>query len=1041
MNKSLIIIFVTAILAYSALSQKNVFQTKTLYPNVHEIENALPESCVSLLGPQPIPGTAKFLNKKVFGYHPYWMGETYFAYRFDLLSTIAWFSVVPGKDGSFIRMRGWPPMPLISLAHANGVKVVPVIANFNPESLIAILSSASSSDCLIKNIISTISDSNADGVNIDFERLPFSQRDNFVNFISNLTVRLHKELPGKEITVAVPAVDFHTAYDVEKLARITDGLFIMGYAYHYRGSRYTGAVAPFDSGKRNLKSTVLNYIDITKNQRDKLILGLPYYALEWQVNTNLPETKTLSPAVALWFTPAARQAEIYGKNWDEISKTPWYSRTELTNTYQTWFDDAKSLKIKFGLVDEFNLSGGGVWALGYDYGQTDLWNVLENKFGSRGNPSLRFTYDFSPTQEKLRFHINKNDLIENLNVKKKINKNSVEYVFPDPVDITNICVFGGAYDARQFLNFDVSVIQNKQTNFTHLITAYSGSPDVTLVCPTDNLYSAVSVFRDYGPIAKKVTALKLTFHKVGNTNSKTFVNADDATLDSIIRKINISGFAEEENSNAAISPFAINAVKPFHLYHNLDTTGELRFALLKETGAKWDRTDFWWGRIEPEKGKFDFSFPDHVVKTFEKHNISLLPILNYTAAWATNGYAPTSPKELSDFSNYVYKVVKRYPQFSHWEVWNEPNLIHFWKPEPNVNDYTKLLKITAIAARKANPNVKLVGGSLAYSDADYLKKMYQNGAKGSFDVFSYHYYKVTPPEKEVIDELNKIIIVMNRFGDTSTPIWITEMGTSNHPDRGVDEAHQAAYLTRNYFIALSFPRVERIFQFDLMNWTDKRVADGWGRQLGLVRADGTRKISFYAYSNMVARISPRKNSAWRPKRLFSPEWPEDVFVYYYEHNSKPSLIIYSDNTNAAPISIRILTNNYSVYSQTVQPQSKPHSRPANAGFPARHSPPLKAKTCVCGWVPDRAGDVIQITPFYQPVYIEGVDPTYSQLTTNLSPFILLESEFDTRDGIFGLNTSLAMADAGYSDYTLSIESSDKKFNSILTNSSALYSDN
>jgi hypothetical protein len=46
---------------------------------------------------------------------------------------------------------------------------------------------------------------------------------------------------------------------------------------------------------------------------------------------------------------------------------------------------------------------------------------------------------------------------------------------------------------------------------------------------------------------------------------------------------------------------------------------------------------------------------------------------------------------------------------------------------PNAKDYTTLLKIAAAAARNANPNVKVVGGSLAYSDAKFLEKMYLNG--------------------------------------------------------------------------------------------------------------------------------------------------------------------------------------------------------------------------------------------------------------------------------------------------------------------------
>ena len=38
-----------------------------------------------------------------------------------------------------------------------------------------------------------------------------------------------------EVVVDMPAVDWSDAYDESTLATLSDGLFIMGYDYHYSG--------------------------------------------------------------------------------------------------------------------------------------------------------------------------------------------------------------------------------------------------------------------------------------------------------------------------------------------------------------------------------------------------------------------------------------------------------------------------------------------------------------------------------------------------------------------------------------------------------------------------------------------------------------------------------------------------------------------------------------------------------------------------------------------------------------------------------------
>ena len=95
-------------------------------------------------------------------------------------------------------MHGWPIPSLINQAHAHGTKVVLVATLFDSNDLITLLSNHSYKQNLINNLIAQVQLGNADGVNIDFESLPVSQRDNMIDFIQNL-VASHFNLNIQEL--------------------------------------------------------------------------------------------------------------------------------------------------------------------------------------------------------------------------------------------------------------------------------------------------------------------------------------------------------------------------------------------------------------------------------------------------------------------------------------------------------------------------------------------------------------------------------------------------------------------------------------------------------------------------------------------------------------------------------------------------------------------------------------------------------------------------------------------------------------------------
>lgn len=296
--------------------------------------------------------------------------------------------------------------------------------------------------------------------------------------------------------------------------------------------------------------------------------------------------------------------------------------------------------------------------------------------------------------------------------------------------------------------------------------------------------------------------------------------------------------------------FGINGVGIFHR-PNEEEELQRRWDLMRELGVKWDRSDFWWSDIEKRRGQWKYDKPDAAIHVYRAHDVQMFPILNYGAAWK-NTEAPTNDAERADWARYVSNVVARYrPYANYWEVWNEPNIIPFWRPQPRVEDYAALLRVTADAARRANPDVKLVGFAMADMHKDFLTRTMELVGTNDFDAVSYHFYRTAIPERRTPDEVGELRLILRQFGK-ECPIWVTEMGVTSHHTEGVSEDLQAIYLMRQILLLIA-SGVERVFPFTLVDPTADPGGE-WGNKLGMVDLNWRKKPAFDAYKTMIAEL-------------------------------------------------------------------------------------------------------------------------------------------------------------------------------------------
>lgn len=326
---------------------------------------------------------------EVFGWHPYYMGNAYESYNFNLLTTVAYFSydVNPETGGyrSAQPIEDWKTTALIDSAHAKGCQVLLTVTNHGGNNNRAFLSNLTAQQNLIDSLISLLQYRDADGVNIDFENIPNSERDNLTSFVRTLHAVLKQVNPKYSITIALPASDHSDAFDIKAILPFIERFVIMGYDYHSGVSKKPGPIAPLPpkgSKKKgyNLQNTVNEYIAEGLPQ-SQMIMAFPYYGRVWRATT--PDFSDGEFTESLTYRAIRSSYEpMHEIIYDDSTASSYFKyKDEETGQYvECWFDNEKSFAAKYDWVDDQKLRGVGIWALGYDNGYPELWTLIDTKF-------------------------------------------------------------------------------------------------------------------------------------------------------------------------------------------------------------------------------------------------------------------------------------------------------------------------------------------------------------------------------------------------------------------------------------------------------------------------------------------------------------------------------------------------------------------------------------------------------------------------------------------------------------------------------------
>ncbi len=328
------------------------------------------------------------LNKRVFGWHPYWVGTVYNNYQWNLLSDLCYFDydVSPNTGNNVNSSYAWLTSGAVTAAINNGVDVHICATLFSSHS--TFLASSTAQQTFINNIISDLQTRGGKGVNIDFEGMGAANSAPFTAFIQNLSTQLHAAIPGSELSMALYAVDWSNVFDIPNLTPYVDIFIIMGYDYYWSGSTTAGPDDPLYNFQTSYNYTLTRSITFYLAQgmpSNKLLLGLPYYGREWEtVGSTIPSATTGNFSSSRTFNVIMNNANGYYSTpqYDPVSFTPYYSFQVGPAWRQCFWENTYSMKRRFDIVNQRNLGGIGIWALGYDDGYTEYWDAISERFSN-----------------------------------------------------------------------------------------------------------------------------------------------------------------------------------------------------------------------------------------------------------------------------------------------------------------------------------------------------------------------------------------------------------------------------------------------------------------------------------------------------------------------------------------------------------------------------------------------------------------------------------------------------------------------------------
>jgi len=258
--------------------------------------------------------------------------------------------------------------PLVTRwAQQRGVKVLPRFNCQRVNAVAKIVEDATLRERWLDDMVAMVMQKGYDGVQLDFEQLPYYDRSAFTSFSTELATRLHAR--GKLLSVSVspkvadvPNHPRSSAFDYLALAQQADWIFVMGWGIHWTTS------APGGVDDMTWYTRVMSYLETMPNP-GRFVLGTPLYGLDWPNGGG-----TSNPGTPREYADIQALIARHGAHprRDPVVDNWTFSYTDSSGTpREVWYTDAATTHERLRMARARGL-GVGFWRLGNE--DQRVWN-------------------------------------------------------------------------------------------------------------------------------------------------------------------------------------------------------------------------------------------------------------------------------------------------------------------------------------------------------------------------------------------------------------------------------------------------------------------------------------------------------------------------------------------------------------------------------------------------------------------------------------------------------------------------------------------
>ncbi len=281
-----------------------------------------------------------------------------------------WFELVDGTGN----INSMADMHYVNWAHNRGMQVWGLFSNgFKPEQTTAALASVSSRFTMIQQLLAYAKMYKLQGINLDFENVETSDKENLVQFVRELTPLLHEQ--GLIVSIDVSPKSSSEMWSAflnrASLGKVVDYMMVMAYDEHWASSPESGSVASLPW----VENALVKIIEEDHVPPEKLILGMPLYTRVWtEKKDKNGATEVSSKAIGMDAVAKIISEHKLTPALDSQSGQHYVQYTEDGALKRIWIEDGLSMRGRTAIAKKYGLAGVATWQRAFQ--SKDIWAII-----------------------------------------------------------------------------------------------------------------------------------------------------------------------------------------------------------------------------------------------------------------------------------------------------------------------------------------------------------------------------------------------------------------------------------------------------------------------------------------------------------------------------------------------------------------------------------------------------------------------------------------------------------------------------------------